>query len=192
MKPLPSSGSGLGRRRGALVAHLCVAALTATLFGCATSHEAPDEFFEHETSAEESAPLGGEALAQRRRELNRAHGDLAHFHDTLSSLRHRRNRSGSILFSGFLDAWMGRHLNPLLRHQWQSRHPEVMGLDANLRIAKALVLIQLRDPGRAQDVIEELKQRFEGRESMLVEYPLGGQSTLADAIEQMRKRKWRG
>ena len=55
---------------------------------------------------------------------------------------------GLVLFTGFLDAYMGLHLDPMLGSEWQSRHPELMGLDANLRLMKAVVLIQMRSPRR--------------------------------------------
>jgi hypothetical protein len=67
-----------------------------------------------------------------------------------------------------------------------------MALDAGLRLGKAEVLIWMRQQRRAQQTIDELLKRFEGRENMLVEYPIGGQSTLEQALERLRERKWRG
>ena len=163
----------------------------AGLLGCASTPGIPDDSWV-ETAAEESAPLGGEALAMMKREMERAHRDMLHFRTTLGSLRERKDRSGSIQLSKFVDAYMGLHLGPLLRSEWQSRHPELMALDANLRLATAEVLIQLRDPRRAQQVLDEIATRFVGRESMLVEYPVGTQSTLGDALRSLRENKWRG
>ena len=74
----------------------------------------------------------------------------------------------------------------------QSRHPELMALDANLRLAKAEVLIQMRSPKRVQEVIEELQKRYAGREDMLVEFPIGKQGTLRDGLRRLGERKWRG
>ena len=69
---------------------------------------------------------------------------------------------------------------------------ELMALDANLRFAQADVLIQMRDPRRVERVIEEIERRFEGRGSMLVEYPLGSQGTLSEGVKRLRDNKWRG
>jgi hypothetical protein len=54
------------------------------------------------------------------------------------------------------------------------------------------VFVALRDPRRVQVVLDDLAARYAGRESMLVEFPIGGQSTLAEALALLRKRKWRG
>ena len=117
---------------------------------------------------------------------------MTHFDVTLESLRLRRDRSGQILFGQFLDTYMGTHLDPLLAHEWQSRHAEVAALDASLRLAKADVLIQMRETRRVQEVIDDLVTRYVGRENLLVEYPIGGQTTLNEALESLRTRKWRG
>jgi len=163
----------------------------ALLLGCASPPAVPDSFGVP-SAAEESTPLGGEALALRRRDMQRAHRDMASFYATLESLHYRRERSGLILFNRFLDAYMGTHLDHLLSAEWQSRHPELMALDANLRLAKADVLIQMRETRRAQQVMDELARRYAGRETMLVEYPIGGQTTLEEALRILRERKWRG
>ncbi len=160
--------------------------------GCNTPPEIPDTFGVEETSAEETTPLGGEALDLRKREMSRAHRDMKHFQVTLRSLHEHSDRNGKILFGQFLDAFIGLHLDPMLRSDWQSNHPELMALDAGLRLAKADVLIQMRQQRRAQQVLDELLLRFEGRENMLVDYPVGGQTTLGQALEMLRQRKWRG
>lgn len=173
-----------------------IAAMLGLLFlagACASPPEVPESFgFDDAPIAEESAPLGGAALAVRKRELLRAHSDMTHFYETLESLHYRRDRSGLILFNQFIDAYMGLHLDPLLDHAWQSRHAEVAALDANLRLAKADVLIQMRETRRVQQVIDDLATRYSGRENMLVEYPIGGQTTLGEALAALRSRKWRG
>jgi hypothetical protein len=117
---------------------------------------------------------------------------MAHFRTTLETLRVHADRSGQILFSQFLDAYMGIHLAPLLAGEWQSRHPELMALDAGLRLAQAEVLIQMRAPRRVQEVLDELTRRFPGRDAMLVEFPVGSQTTLESALRELRERKWRG
>lgn len=163
--------------------------LLAQLMGCATGmdpalQDAMDE------AAEEEAPLGGEALARRRLDLTRAWRDLLHFDETMQSLVDRKDSRSIAILDGFLAQYMGQHLDPLLRPQWQSSHPEVMALDANLRFMQAQILADMRYPRRVQQSIDDIQIRFEGRETMLIEYPVGEQRSLGDALELLRDRKW--
>ncbi len=167
-------------------------AACGVLFACAAHTEFQDVLVLEPTAAEQSTPLGGPALALRKQEMKRAHRDMLHFHTTLESLQQRRDRNGLILFSQFLDAYMGMHLDSLLQSEWQSRHPELMALDANLRLAQAEVLIQMRSPQRVQQVIDEIEKRYAGRGDMLVEFPIGKQGTLRDGLRRLSDRKWRG
>ena len=116
---------GTGRRVLGGLAAVCL------LCACATKYEVPEDFDQQVTAAEQSTPLGGEALFQMKQRMERSHRDMIHFHQTMKSLHHRKDRNGLVLFTGFLDAYMGLHLDPLLASQWQSKHPEVMALDAN-------------------------------------------------------------
>lgn len=166
--------------------------LVLASLACAPGLEVPDDFLVEPTAIGESRPLGGESLAQRKAELQRAHRDMLHFYQTLDSLRHRKDRNGYILFSAFCDEYIGTHLNPLLRATWQSDHPELTGYDANLRFIKAAVLLQMRETRRAQQVIDSIVERFGGRGDILVDYPIGEQSTLNEALELLAQRKWRG
>ena len=54
------------------------------------------------------------------------------------------------------------------------------------------LLIEMRSPSRAEQVLEDVERRFAGRGAMLVEYPVGGQTTLSEALRVLRERKWRG
>jgi hypothetical protein len=67
-----------------------------------------------------------------------------------------------------------------------------MALDANLRFMKAQLLADMRYPRRVQQVIDDIQIRFEGRENMLVEYPIGEQRALGEALEMLREQKWQG
>jgi hypothetical protein len=138
------------------------------------------------------APLGGEALVQRKHDLERAHRDLLAFHSTLSSLVDRNDSRSIALFDSFLAAYLGEYLDPLLRSEWQSRHPELAGVDASLRFAKAELLIQMRYPRRVQESIDDIERRFKGRDALLIDYPVGRQGTLGDGLELLRDRKWKG
>ena len=169
------------------------ALLVAALFvGCASDHRLPPGLLHEEAREDESTPLGGDALAHRKLEMRRAYRDLIHFHATFEGLFFRKDRNGQVMFSEFVGTYMGTHLDPMLRAEWQSQHPELMGIDANLRFVTAEVLMQMRDPAGAQETIEEIERRFRGRENMLVDYPIGEQSTLSEGLETLRDRKWRG
>ena len=62
--------------------------------------------------------------------------------------------------------------------------------DATLRLHQAGLLTRLRDPARADAVILEIEQRFEGRQDMLVDYPAGKGGTLSEAVRYLRARNW--
>ena len=137
-------------------------------------------------------PLGGEALAQRMVDMRRAYRDMVHFHATLSGMADRQDSHGIQIFDRFLAEYMGAHLEPLLRGEWQATHPEVASLDASLRLAKAEILVQMRYPRGVQKIIDDLETRYRGRDDLLVDYPLGRQGTLGDGLEILRDRKWSG
>lgn len=160
--------------------------------GCVIDRAAPPDLVPETSAAEASVPLGGEALLQRKRELDRAYRDMVHFDATLLSLHRHGDKNGLRQFGNFLEAYMGLHLDPLLAGEWQSRHPELTALDANLRFAKAEILIQLRMTRQAQEVMDQIEQRFKGREDMLVDYPFGQQHPLGEGLQMLRERKWRG
>ncbi len=155
--------------------------------GCAGA-----EPIDMDAAVRNEAPLGGEALVQRKHDLERAHRDLLHFHATLTSLVDRHDSRSISLFDGFLAAYLGEYLDPLLRSEWQSRHAELAGVDASLRFAKAELLIQMRYPRRVQQTIDDIERRYKGRDALLIEYPIGRQGTLGDGLEMLRDRKWKG
>ena len=45
-------------------------------------------------------------------------------------------------------------------------------------------------PRKVQESIDDIEDRFEGRESMLVEYPVGEQRSLGEALDMLRDQKW--
>jgi hypothetical protein len=182
------TGRGIVRLLGAAAAIACAALISA----CVGVDRAPADLLPDASAAEASTPLGGEALIQRKQEMRRAHADMIHFHKTLDSLHHREDKNGLVLFSQFLEAYLAVHVDPLLAGEWQSRHPELTALDANLRFAKAELLIQLRLPRRAQEVMDQIEERFHGRADMLVDYPFGHQRPLGEGLEMLRDRKWSG
>ena len=159
------------------------------LTGCA-SKEGPEGSAADQQQVLEETSLNGEALSQRRTDLMRAWRDLVHFDETMRGLTDRNDSPSIVLLDNFISEYMGKHLDPLLEPDWQSSHPEVMALDANLRFMKAQLLANMRYPRKVQDSIEEIENRFEGRESMLIEFPVGEQRALGEALEMLRDQKW--
>ena len=97
----------------------------AALAGCASDERIADDWVAKASAREASAPLGGEALAQRKLELDRSYRDLGHFLNTLDGLHRRKDRSGLVMFGEFADFYATKHVIPMLEAEWQSRHPEV-------------------------------------------------------------------
>ena len=159
------------------------------LSGCA-SKEGPEGSEADQQQVLEETSLNGEALSQRRTDLMRAWRDLVHLDETMRGLTDRNDSPSIVLLDNFISEYMGKHLDPLLEPDWQSSHPEVMALDANLRFMKAQLLANMRYPRRVQDSIEDIENRFEGRESMLIEYPVGEQRALGEALEMLLDQKW--
>jgi hypothetical protein len=158
------------------------------LMGCAAGS---DPALEDSLAAiEDEAPLGGEALAQRRMDLSRAWRDLQHLDATMQSLVDRRDSRSVALLDGYISQYLEEHLDPMLRPAWQSTHPEVMAVDANLRFMKAQILADMRYTSKVQDSIEDIEERFLGREGMLVEYPVGEQRPLGEALDMLADQKW--
>lgn len=177
--------------RNRLAAGALLVALGLLATGClVTDERLADELVLDTTATAASAPLGGEALSQRKRELDSTYRDLTHFHATLESLNHRGDRSGRVLFSEFLEAYLVKHVMPLLAGEWQSRHPEVAVLDVNVRLAVAELWVQMNAGSAADRMLEEIERRYAGREQMLVAYPIGTQGTLGDGLERLRDRDW--
>ena len=156
------------------------------LAACASSGYRPVEFGSTEKSAEEASPLGGASLDQRRENMARMYKDLVHFCTSLDDAEERGDRTTAVALGYFVDAYIGMHLDPMLTGEWQSRHPELWGMDADLRLVKADVLVRMHERSRANDVLEELGTRYAGREDMLVHYPIGSQSPLGKAMSMIR------
>jgi hypothetical protein len=174
---------------------LCGLALVAALgFGCASDDAVTGTPLDLDAPPPKdvNTPLGGVSLSQRRIELVRAQADMVHFMATLDSLQFRRDQNGQVLFKGFVDEYLGTHVDPILATEMHSKQPELAGLDATIRFMEAEMLTKLRSPARAQKVIDELERLYEGREDMLVDWPIGKKTPLAKAMELLEDEKWRG
>ncbi len=140
------------------------------------------------TSVESTVALTGEALEQRKREMQRASRDLAHFGATLASLRLHPQGPNS-RFEEFVLLFLDGHVQPLLSGAAASEELALTTLEAGMRFVAAEVLIEMGERRRALRAIDEIQRRFEGRASMLVEYPLGEQSTMLDALRALGERE---
>lgn len=172
-----------------LLPQLAIVMIGALLVGCLGAGGAR---YDDDTTLDSvnEAPLGGEALSQRKQDLERAYRDMSAFYTTILSLIDRRDSRGAEVFEEFVGEYMGRHLDPLIRADWQSSHPEVMAMDATLRFMQAEMLVQMRYPRRVQDMIEDIEVRYQARGSLLIDYPVGQQSTLTEALVILKERKW--
>ena len=72
---------------------------------CATP-EPFDPLLGPKLSVDQSAPLGGNALAERQGEMRRASRDLESFHATLVTLRQRKDAVGHRHFKHFVNSYM--------------------------------------------------------------------------------------
>ncbi len=171
-----------------LVSIRLVAIAIATLgFACASPWTGTDYYEPQQKLTEADAHLEGEALEQRKDQMRRAHRDLISLHETARSLRRHRSFDDLHVFRGFVDPYFEAHVQTLLSEEEEGWHSELALLDANLLFAKASVLIELREKRRVARVIREIDRRFKGMETMLVEFPIGEQSTLARALIELRE-----
>jgi hypothetical protein len=168
---------------------LALAFLLLVLGGCGPRRIAPADFAGATTSAEEAAPLGGAALHQRRELLGRMYRDLVHLRESFTSLRDRGDSEATAQLGRFAGAYIFLHLDPLLRGEWQSQHPELGGLDASLRLAEVDVLLGMGESNLARRVLDDTARRFAGREYMLVDWPVGKQTPFGEALERLRSGK---
>lgn len=163
----------------------CLAVSLLALCACAGPTSAPSD-----PRAREQRPLVGEALARRTRDLVTARETLAEMQTTLRDLQRRRDRAALPPFADFVRAYFGLQLDRLLAPEWPSRHPDLMALDATLRLAKADLLRRLDDAAKAGRVLDDIERRFLGRQEMLIEYPMDHERTVRDALKVLRSRSW--
>ena len=174
----------VGRRAGAAFLLLGACALAQ---GCITDERVADQWVAERSAKEASAPLGGEALVQRKLDLDRSYRNLGHFLTTLDGLSRRKDRDGIVMFAEFVDFYVTKNVVPLLEPEWQSRHPEVSGLDVNARFAVAAIWSKIGSDSSADRMLDEIERRDEGRGDMLVGYPFGTETTLATALQHLRE-----
>jgi hypothetical protein len=164
-----------------------IAGCAALWAGCVSDERIADEWMAETSKGEASAPLGGEALSQRKLDLDRTYRDLGHFLRTIDGLHRRNDRAGLVAFTEFADFYVAKHVIPLLEPEWQSRHPEVSTLDANARFAVAALWGKIGASYSSDRMLDEIEKRYKGRGEMIVGYPIGSESTLKDAVARMRE-----
>jgi len=167
---------------------LLFAGAAALALGCANDERIADDWVANANKHEANAPLGGEALSQRRLDLERSYRDLGHFIVTIDGLHRRGDKSGLVMFSEFAGFYVSKHVIPMLEPEWQSRHPEIAQRDANARLAVASLWAKLGATSSASRMLDDIDRRFKGRGEMVVGYPIGSESTLRDAVKRLRDR----
>ena len=135
----------------------------------------------------DGAALSGEGLEQRKREMQRAMRDMVHIGATMESLRLHAG-SDDDLFRDYIDRYLEEQVDPLLSSSTASEDPGLAALGASLHFVKGDLLVEMSERYRVWGVIDEIDDRFEGRDSLIVDYPIGSQTTLRDALEYLRER----
>ncbi len=156
------------------------------LSACAGRWTGSDYYQAQPVATEADRQVSGEALAQRKQSLRRVHRDLKSIHATAESLRRHRELEGIAAFEGFVHPYFREHVEPLL-DEADGWHPELQLLQANLLFAQAAVLIELRDTARLSNLTRRIGKRFQGKKNLLIEYPLGKESTLEHALRDLSR-----
>ncbi len=153
---------------------------------CAGRWTGSDYLSAQPVSTEPDEQLAGESLEQQKRALRRTHDDLKAIQLTAQSLRRHRNIQGIEAFESFVQPFIADQVRPLLDEepQW---HPELKLLKANLMFAEAAVWLELRDSGRVSKVTRRIEKALSGEKNMLVEYPLGDESTVEQALRDLAR-----
>jgi hypothetical protein len=132
----------------------------------------------------------GQALGQRRHELERIHSGLLALRDSVDVIRARPDPTNRELIGDFTFAYLAMHVDPLLAPGWQSANPALETLDAELRLLEAELLMRLEHRSEAERVLDELERRFSHRSDLMVSYPVGKQSALGEAVRIARAPRW--
>lgn len=149
----------------------------------------PPNFALGTSSGEDASPLAGATLDHRRRLLERRFADLAQIAEALEQSEYRGEKPAVVQLRRFADAYVGMHVDPLLAETWQSRHPELVALDAALRLRNADLLVRMHENDRARHAVDQIEKLYEGRMDMLVEFPSGVQRSLRDSLKDVREGK---
>jgi hypothetical protein len=162
------------------------AALVSLLVGIGCARAVEDAL----DSREESPEAAGQALIQRRHDLERIHSGLLALRDSVDVIRSRPDPVNRELIGDFAFAYLAMHVDPLLAPGWQSASPALEGLDAEMRLLEAELLMRLEHRSDAERVLDEIERRFAQRSDLVVNYPVGKQSSLTEAVRIARAPRW--
>jgi hypothetical protein len=169
-----------GMKQPTNFARVAGVAIAALGLACATQ---PLEGFDPAIiTVQESTPLTGSALAQRKSEMQRAHSDMQSMFETMDGIASRQDLSGVAVFSEFVEKYLSGHVGPLLQPGWQSTHAELIQIDANLRVLRSALLLQMRRFDAFSLSLDDLKERYDTRVRLLVEFPAGQQLPLGEVV----------
>ncbi len=158
-----------------------------SLMGCASTPPLSAGFERTPMELVEPGFLAGETLTQQKQKLGRAHRDLKAFHTNLASLLRHGNDDDVAQLAGFLRRYLDGPVSAALEGRDEAYSPELTQLDANLLFAQADVLVDLEERERLAVVIDGILERFDGMEGLLVEYPIGEENTLSDAVTHLQR-----
>jgi succinate dehydrogenase flavin-adding protein (antitoxin of CptAB toxin-antitoxin module) len=131
---------------------------------------------------EEAIQHSEQRLFQRQRELERARGDLVHFQTTRRHMTDHYSRWGLRGYDRILARFVDERVDPLLANEWQSSHPELARLDADLRLLRVEAQIDMRSRWAARRSLRDIARRYKGQEQMLVSHRPGQRITLAEGL----------
>ena len=122
--------------------------------------------------------------------MRRAHSDMGHLHlahDRLSRLAKNADREQLETFiRPYLETRVRSLIDTPVDQGWNS---ELRLLEANLLFAEGALFAAMGDVEDLDLVIGTLSDRYDGYESMLIEYPIGQSSTLENGIDDLRSMR---
>ena len=158
---------------------------TGLSLGCATNHDPFETFERTPVAIEGESFLDGETLAQRIHKMRRANSDLRFFHASLDSLRRHERADEVAQLAAFLTRLMDGPVAEVLSDRREGWSPQLTQLDANLLFAQAHIAVDLRDEQRVAALLDEIENRFDGMEQLVVQYPIGNENSLEDASRHL-------
>ncbi|MFT5444316.1 MAG: hypothetical protein ACI8W3_003371 [Myxococcota bacterium] len=172
---------------------LTVFALLASAPGCASVSADFTNWFGR-TQTREPLPaiveprvfLGGEALAQKKARMRRAHADLVHLYRGYELISRQQKDADREQLEGFIRPFVASQVDPLFSAVGEAWNPDLRLLEANLLFAEGALFVAIGEEARLEIVIDTIASRFSSHESLLIEYPIGQTQTLSHGIRDLR------
>jgi hypothetical protein len=169
-----------------------LAGAAALALGCATTSGSPTTGWRMRTRHEANAPLGGEALSQRRLDLERSlpRPRTLHRDDRRAAPARRQERARDVQrVRGF---YVSKHVIRCSSPNGRAA-PEIAQRDANARLAVASLWAKLGATSSASRMLDDIERASRAAARWSVGYPIGSESTLRDAVKRLRSRSgWSG